>query len=109
LADPVKTVKKELCRMDNSNLMLNFPRWDFNSLNKENEMLYYANMAIDAIQSGKTTWLQTFIKEDQVRQPLQQFVDAQTAFTKQITKTWYEVTGAASKSMVDKVFSKEVK
>lgn len=72
-------------------------------------MLYYANMAIDAFQSGKTTWLNTFIKEESVRKPLQQFVDAQTAFTKQITQTWFDVTGAASKSAVDKLFSKEGK
>ena len=68
-------------------------------------MLYFTNLAIDAIQSGKTTWLHTFIKEDQVRQPLQKFVDTQTAFTKQITHTWYDVTGAATKSLVDKIFS----
>ena len=94
--------------MDSSDLF-SFPRWGLDSLNKENDMLYYTNMAIDAIQSGKSAWLQTFVKEDQVRQPLQQFVEAQTAFTKQITKTWYDVTGAAAKSVVDKVFSKEAK
>ena len=38
-------------------------------------MFYYADMAIDAIQSSKTAWLNTFIKEDAVRKPLQQFVD----------------------------------
>lgn len=85
------------------------PRWGFDSLNKENDMLYYTNMAIDAIQSGKTAWLQTFVKEEQVRKPLQQFVDAQTSFTKQITKTWYDVTGAAAKAMVEKTFAKDVK
>lgn len=85
------------------------PRWGFDSLNKENDMLYYTNMAIDAIQSGKTAWLQTFVKEEQVRKPLQQFVDAQTSFTKQITKTWYDVTGAAAKAMVEKTFAKEAK
>ena len=80
------------------------------SLNKENEMQYYTNMAIDAIQSSKTSWLNTFVKEDEVRKPLQKFVEAQTAFTKQITNTWYDVTGAATKAIVDKVFStKEVK
>lgn len=88
---------------------LSGPRWGFDSLNKENDMLYYTNMAIDAIQSGKTAWLQTFVKEEQVRKPLQQFVDAQTSFTKQITKTWYDVTGAAAKAMVEKTFAKEVK
>ena len=66
-----------------------------------------ANMAIDAVQSAKTTWLQTFIKEDSVRRPLIDFVEAQTKFTKQLAKSYYEVTGSATKAVVDKVFSKE--
>jgi len=82
---------------------------DHHSLNKEKNMLYYADMAIDAIQSSKSAWLNTFIKEEAVRKPLQQFVDAQTSFTKQITKTWYDVTGAAAKAVVEKTFTKEVK
>lgn len=81
----------------------------FYSLNKEKDMLYYADMAIDAIQSSKSAWLNTFIKEETVRKPLQQFVDAQTSFTKQITKTWYDVSGAAAKAMVEKTFTKEAK
>jgi hypothetical protein len=72
-------------------------------------MLYFANMAIDAIQSGKTTWVNTFVKEESVRQPLQKFIDAQTTFTKQIAATWYDVSGSATKAIVDKVFAKEVK
>jgi hypothetical protein len=72
-------------------------------------MLYFANMAIDAIQSSKTTWLQTYVKEDSVRHPLIKFVEAQTIFTKQIAETWYNTTGAATKAVVDKIFAKEVK
>jgi hypothetical protein len=60
-----------------------------------------ANMAIDAVQSAKTTWLQTFIKEDSVRKPLIDFVEAQTKFTKQLAKSYYEVTGSATKAVVD--------
>ena len=92
-----------------SQYFLDVPRWGFDSLNKENDMQYYTNMAIDAIQSSKITWLQTFVKEEQVRAPLQKFVEAQTSFAKQITSTWYDVTGAATKAMTDKLFSNEVK
>lgn len=92
---------------------LTYANWvgyiNLNSLNKEQSMLYYADMAIDAIQSSKSAWLNTFIKEDTVRKPLQQFVDAQTSFTKQVTKTWYDVTGAAAKAVVEKTFNKEAK
>ena len=51
-------------------------------------MLMYANMAIDAIQSGKTAWLNQYVQDESVRKPLQHFVDAQTEFTKQIAKTF---------------------
>ena len=72
-------------------------------------MYYIADMAIDAVQSAKTTWLQTFIKEDSVRKPLIDFVEAQSKFTKQIAKSYFEITGSASKAVVDKMFSKEMK
>lgn len=68
-------------------------------------MLMYADMAIDAIQSTKSTWLKTFVSDEQVRKPLQQFVDAQTAFTKQVAKTYWDVTGAAAEAAVSKVFT----
>ena len=68
-------------------------------------MLLYADMAIDAIQSSKSTWLKTFISDEQVRNPLQQFVDAQTLFTKQVAKTFWDVTGAAAEATVSKVFT----
>jgi len=69
-------------------------------------MLMYANMAIDAIQSGKTTWLNQYVQDASVRKPLQQFVDAQTDFTKQIAKTWWEVSGEAATVAVSKLFKK---
>lgn len=69
-------------------------------------MLMYANMAIDAIQSNKTTWLDTFIQDKSVKAPLQQFVDAQTVFTKQIAKSAWEVSGLAAQNVVSKLFTK---
>ena len=59
-------------------------------------MLMYANMAIDAIQSGKTAWLNQYVQDESVRKPLQHFVEAQTEFTKQIAKIVWEVTGRFS-------------
>ena len=68
-------------------------------------MLFYANMAIDAIQSGKTSWLNQFVQDESVKKPLQQFVDAQTLFTKQVAKTYWDVTGAAAETLVSIVFT----
>lgn len=69
-------------------------------------MLMYANMAIDAIQSSKSSWLNQFVQDESLRAPLQQFVDAQTAFTKQIAKTYWDMTGAAAETVVSKLFTK---
>ena len=69
-------------------------------------MLLYANMAIDAIQSSKSSWLNQFVQDKTIRAPLQQFVDAQTAFTKQIAKTYWDMTGAAAEAVVSKLFTK---
>ena len=69
-------------------------------------MLMYANMAIEAIQNAKSSWLTAFVKDETVKLPLQNFVEAQTAFTKQVVKTAWEVTGAAAEATVSKVFTK---
>ena len=67
-------------------------------------MLAYANMAIDAIQNGKKSWINTYVSEKSVAQPLHDFVDSQTGFTKQIAKSYWETTGAFAEALVTKVF-----
>lgn len=71
-------------------------------------MLQHADMAIDAIQSAKLTWLFAFIKEEKIRSPLVDFVEAQRKFTKQIAKSTWEITGAAADSTVTKIFSTKI-
>ena len=68
-------------------------------------MLFYTNMAIDAIQTGKTSWLKTFVTDEQVQAPLQHFVDAQTIFVKQVAKTCVDVMTLASTAMLTKAFA----
>ena len=67
-------------------------------------MLIYANMAIEAIQNGKKSWINTFVKEDSVAKPLHDFVDSQTGFVKQIAKSYWETTGAFAEALVTKTF-----
>jgi hypothetical protein len=69
---------------------------NINSLLKEQKMLSYANMAIDAIQSGKSSWVNTFIKEESVSKPMQQFITAQSTFTKQVVKSLWDISGAVA-------------
>ena len=65
-----------------------------NSLNQGAYMLAYANMAIDAIQNSKKAFLTTFVKEDSVRKPLEQFVESQGSFARQIAKTNWDFAEA---------------
>lgn len=69
-------------------------------------MLMYANMAIDAFQSNKTTWINTFIKDESLKAPLQEFVNSQTVYTKQLVKSTWDITGALTQATVGKLFAK---
>ena len=50
-------------------------------------MLYYANMAIDTIQNAKNTFLDTFVKEESIKTPMKEFVQAQREFTRDVVKS----------------------
>ena len=47
---------------------------------------------IDTVQNSKKMFVNNFVTEEKVRKPLTAFVDAQTAFTKQIFKSFEDVT-----------------
>lgn len=65
---------------------------------KENLMHAFASTAIDSIQSAKTQFLNTFVTNEALRAPLQDFVNAQTQFARQAVtaseKFFTEVTKA---------------
>lgn len=42
--------------------------------------------AISAVQEAKTSFINTFIKEESVKKPLQAYVDAQSTFAKEVAK-----------------------
>jgi len=67
-------------------------------------MLTYANMAVDAIQSGKTSWINTFVQDEQLKTPLQTFVNTQTDYTKQILKSAWDIFNVTSEAWSNKVF-----
>lgn len=58
---------------------------------------FYANAAIDSIQNAKTTFLNTFVKDEAFRKPAQDFVSAQTAFAKSVVKSFDEMAQATQK------------
>ena len=63
-------------------------------------MLQAINTTIDTIQGAKATFVKTFVKDESIAKSLQSFVDAQTAFTKQVAKTTVDVgTKVAQEAM----------
>ena len=70
-------------------------------------MKAYLNTAIDSVQYAKTQFLNTFVNEEIIREPLQLFVDAQAQFARQMvhasdvfidSATKYDFAGALEKA-----------
>jgi hypothetical protein len=49
--------------------------------------MIFIDTFIETLQFAKTNFLNTYVPDSRVRIPLQNFVDAQTAFAKTMTKT----------------------
>ena len=65
--------------------------------------MFYANMAIDSIQDAKITFLKQTVKEDTLKKPLVDFVEAQRVFTKQIAKSVNDVINIASETFANAI------
>ena len=50
----------------------------------------FTNLFIDTVQNSKSFWVDTFIKEESIKKPLQDFISAQTIYTKEIFRTTVE-------------------
>jgi len=62
-------------------------------------MIQIANSAIDAIQSVKTNFVNTFVTNEEIKKPLQTYIDAQTSFAKKIaqeTSVFFTTLGTAA-------------
>ena len=46
----------------------------------------YANQFVDTLQNTKSMALKTMVTDEKVRAPMQSFIDAQTAFAKEMVK-----------------------
>jgi uncharacterized protein YoxC len=63
-------------------------------------MLQQVNTFIDTVQGAKTQIVNTFVKDETLAKSIQAFVDSQTAFTKQVAKTTFEVATETAKQAV---------
>lgn len=58
-------------------------------------MTNYVTTAIDSVQYAKTQFLNTFVKEEAIREPLQHFVNAQAQFARQVVASAEKLYNAA--------------
>lgn len=65
---------------------------------------YYADMAIDTIQNAKLEFLRHTMKDDTIKKPLEEFVEAQRKFTKQIAKSGCDLISVGTESMTRFIF-----
>lgn len=63
-------------------------------------MLQSVNTFIDTVQGAKTQIVKTFVKDETLAKSIQAFVDSQTAFTKQVAKTTFDVATESAKQAV---------
>ncbi len=62
-------------------------------------MIPVVNSTIDAIQSVKTNFVKTFVPNEELKKPLQAYIDAQTTFAKKVvqeTNTFFTTLGMAA-------------
>jgi hypothetical protein len=60
---------------------------------------YLTNVWIDAIQNAKTTWVNTWVKDEAMSKPLYDFIKVQTEFTKDAMKHTTTFANAAGEAM----------
>jgi len=65
--------------------------------------MFYANMAIDSIQDAKINFLKQNVKEDSLKKPLVDFVEAQRVFTKQVAKSTNDVMNIAAETFANSI------
>lgn len=58
---------------------------------------FFVNLYIDTVQNTKSFWVDTLIKEESIRKPLQEFISAQTIYTKEVARTTVEYLSAIAK------------
>lgn len=69
--------------------------------------MFAVDTFIDTVQGAKKQFVNTFVTDKEMQKPLNDFVDTQTIFVKQLVKTHKEVTGQILDSFTK--FSKPVK
>jgi hypothetical protein len=82
-----------------------------NSLNRSKTMLNNINTSIDTFQGVKTKFVETYVKNEELKKPLTAFIAAQTSFAKTVAKSYNDFFTAMGMSAytfdAKKAFAKE--
>jgi hypothetical protein len=65
-------------------------------------MLQSVNTTIDTISGAKTQFVNTFVKNDEIKKQLQTYIDAQQSFAKTVAKStvdFFTTVGTAAASL----------
>ena len=65
--------------------------------------LYYANTFVDTVQDAKKKVVEQFVTDDKVATPLNQFIEAQRTFTKELNRSLHEIADYAATSTKDSI------
>lgn len=68
--------------------------------------LYYANTFVDTVQDAKKKVVEQFVSDSKVATPLNQFIEAQRTFTKELNRSMHEIADYAvtsTKESIEKV------
>lgn len=65
--------------------------------------MFATDTFIDTVQGSKKYFVSTFITDEKIRKPLNAFVDAQTAFTKQIVKSFTDISSYVTEEATNAV------
>ncbi len=56
---------------------------------------YMTDMWVDTIQNAKKTWVDTWVKDEEMSKPLYNFIEAQTSFAKVAMKSSNDLANVA--------------
>jgi hypothetical protein len=62
--------------------------------------MFTIDSVVDSVQTGKKTFVKTFINNEVIADAMNSFVDAQSAYTKSAVKTGLDATLAVTSEMV---------
>jgi hypothetical protein len=62
--------------------------------------MFTADILIDTVQTGKKAWVNTFVTDDRIKDPMIKMIESQTELTKKFSKIGMDAFNAVSQEAV---------